>query len=242
MAPVTEMADPVGEAQPEQPSPAGKEISRAARQKRLELNARDCKSKLPKDINTVTQMLNVYHEDFPEDDINCEIQLGEANAILRVIERAGNRWEAVEKTLDDLKSCIFQSLTLKDIDAQIEKVDAAMVEYEGNFTKMKKEKRDILKRCTEIVAKAKKAANRANTITNNQTNSNTSNNTFKTPIFKPQPELKPIFLAKDCLLLEFNTFGKNFVSYMNSSPSPLPEGSVDQNIRVNLDPSWYVEL
>ena len=114
MAPVTEVDDPVGEAQPEQPSPAGREISRAARQKRLELNARDCKSKLSKDINTVTQMLNVYHEDFPEDDINCEIQLGEANAILKVIERAGDRWEAVEKTLDDLKSCIFQTLTLKD--------------------------------------------------------------------------------------------------------------------------------
>ena len=29
---------------------------------------------------------------------------------------------------------------------------------------------------------------------------------------------------------------------MNSSPSPLPKSSVDQNIRVNLDPSWYVEL
>ena len=29
---------------------------------------------------------------------------------------------------------------------------------------------------------------------------------------------------------------------MNSSPLPLPEGSVDQNIRVNLDPAWYVEL
>ena len=135
MAPVTEVDDPVGEAQPEQPSPAGREISRAARQKRLELNARDCKSKLSKDINTVTQMLNVYHEDFTEDDLNCEIQLGEANAIIKVIERAGDRWEAVEKTLDDLKSCIFQSLTLKDIDAQIEKVDAAMVEYEGNVTK-----------------------------------------------------------------------------------------------------------
>merc|ERR1711867_164552 len=69
-----------------------------------------------------------------------------------------------------------------------------------------------------------------------------SNNTFKTPIFKPQPELKPIFLAKDCVLLEFTFFGKNFVSYMNSSPLPLPEDSVDQNIRVNLDPAWYVEL
>ena len=109
MAPVTEMADygnnPVlaSEAQPEQPSPAGREISRAARQKRMELNARDCKSKLSKDVNTVTRMLNVYHEDFPEEDINCEIQLGEAIAILRVIERAGSRWEAVEKALFYLK-------------------------------------------------------------------------------------------------------------------------------------------
>ena len=249
MAPVTEMADygnnPVlaPEAQPEQPSQAGKEISRAARQKRIELNARDCKSKLSKDINTVTKMLDAYHEDFPEDDINCEIQLGEATAILRVIERAGSRWIAVEKELDDLKSCICESLTLTDIESQIEKADAEMVKYEANLVNMKKEKRDILKRCTEILARSKKAANRANTITNNQTNnSNTSNNTFKTQIFKPQPELKPIFLAKDCVLLEFNTFGKNFVSYMNSSQSPLPEGSVDQNIRVNLDPSWYVEL
>ena len=29
---------------------------------------------------------------------------------------------------------------------------------------------------------------------------------------------------------------------MNSSPLPLPEGSVDQNLRVNLDHAWYVEL
>ena len=29
---------------------------------------------------------------------------------------------------------------------------------------------------------------------------------------------------------------------MNSSQSPIPEGSVDTNIRVHLDPSWYVEL
>merc|ERR1712215_312449 len=86
---------------------------------------------------------------------------------------------------DDLKSCIFQSLTLTDIDAQIERVDAAMVEYKGKFTKVKKEKRDILKRCSEFVAKVKKANDRENIITNNQTNSNTSNNTFKTPIFKP---------------------------------------------------------
>ena len=152
MAPVTEMADYgnnpvlVPEAQPELPSQAGREISRAARQRRIELNARDCKSKLSKDINTVTQMLNVYHEDFPEDDINCEIQLGEATAILRVIERAGSRWEAVEKALDDLKSCIFESLTLRDIDTQIEKADAEMVKYEANFINMKKVKKRYIKK------------------------------------------------------------------------------------------------
>ena len=113
-----------------------------------------------------------------------------------------------------------------------------MVKYETNLINVKKEKRDILKQCNDILERSKKAANMTNTITNNQTNiSNTSNNTFK-----PQPELKPIFLAKDCLLLEYTTFVTTFVSYMNSSQSPLTEGSVDQNIRVNLDPSWYVEL
>merc|ERR1711895_163488 len=52
-------------------------------------------------------------------------------------------------------------------------------------------------------------------IINTQSNSNPPvNNTAKVIIFKPQPELKPIFLVKDCLLLEFTTWGKNFISYM----------------------------
>ena len=82
MAPVTEMADYgnnpvlVPEAQPELPSQAGREISRAARQKRIELNARDCKSKLSKDINTVTKMLDAYQADFPEDDTTAKYNWG----------------------------------------------------------------------------------------------------------------------------------------------------------------------
>ena len=104
--------------------------------------------------------------------------------------------------------------TLKELDI----VDAEMTKYEDKLVNVRKEKRDILARCKDILARSKKAATRTNTITNNQTNiSNTSNNTFKPQPFKPQPELKPIFLAKDCLLLEYTTFGKTFVSYMNSS-------------------------
>merc|ERR1712215_448843 len=111
----------------------------------LELYAKDCKQKLTRDINTVTQILIDYQAEFPEDDLTCEIQLKEANDIIKVFERAGDRWEAVEKTLDDLKSCIFSILTLTDIDGQIERVDAAMVEYAAKLKKVKKEKRDILK-------------------------------------------------------------------------------------------------
>merc|ERR1712215_654660 len=98
---------------------------------------------------------------------------------------------------DDLKSCIFSSFTLTDIDGQIERVDAAMVEYAAKFKKVKKEKRDILKRCNEFIAKVKKANDRANIFTNNQINSTPSSNTSKALIFKPHPELKPIFLVKD---------------------------------------------
>ena len=93
-------------------------------------------------------------------------------------------------------------------------------------------------RCKDVLARSKKAATRTNTITNNQNvTSHTSNTTFK-----PQPDLKPVFLAKDCSLIEYTTFEKTFLSYMKSSQSPIPEGSVDTNIRVHLDPWWYVEL
>ena len=142
MVPVMEEADQVQveEPQPEHPLPTGEEISRAARQRRLELSAKDCKHKLTRDVNTVTQMLTEYQAEFPEDDLTCEIQLREANDIIKVFERAGDRWEAVETVLD-LKSCIFSSLTLTDIDVQIERVDAAMVEYAAKFEKVKKEKK-----------------------------------------------------------------------------------------------------
>ena len=108
MALVREMAEngnnPVlaPEVQPELPSQTGREISRAAKQRRIELDIKASKSKLSKDINTVTKMLVAYRTDFPEDDINCEVQLGKAAGILRVTERTSSRWIALEKELDDL--------------------------------------------------------------------------------------------------------------------------------------------
>ena len=76
MAPVREMADngnnPVltPEVQPELPSQTGREILRAAKQRRIEQD-------ISKNVNTVTKRLVAYQTDFPSDDITCELQLGE---------------------------------------------------------------------------------------------------------------------------------------------------------------------
>ena len=142
--------------------------------------------------------------------------------------------------MDDLKSCICESIVMTDDDTlkELDTVDAELTKYEDKLADLRKEKKDILGRCKDILARSKKAATRTNTITNNQNvTSHTSNTTFK-----PQPDLKPVFLAKDCSLIEYTTFEKTFLSYMKSSQSPIPEGSVDTNIRVHLDPWWYVEL
>ena len=91
-----------------------------------------------------------------------------------------------------------------------------------------------MNRVYDYIEKVKRSNNRTSII-NTQSNSNPpANNTAKVLIFKPQPELKPIFLVKDCLLLEFTTWGKNFISYMKSLPLPLPEGSINENLRVNM--------
>merc|ERR1712215_611434 len=67
-------------------------------------------------------------------------------------------------------------------------------------------------------------------------------NVSKVPVFKPQPEIKPQILGKECQLLEFSTWAKNFCSYIKSPPFDLPEGAINDNIRVCMDSSWYVEL
>ena len=139
MAPVTEEeVVQVEELQPEHPSTTGEEISRAAKQKRLENLAKSCKQKLTSDVNTVTKMLNEYHTDYPEDNLSNKLQLGEATDIIKVFDRVGDRWNTVETTLDDLKTCIFSSLTLPDIDDRIERVEAAKVEYADKFRKLKR--------------------------------------------------------------------------------------------------------
>ena len=60
--------------------------------------------------------------------------------------------------------------------------------------------------------------------------------------FKPQTDLKPTFLVRDCTLPEFLKFGETFVIYMNSSGTAIPAEAVFSHLRVHMDPFWYTEL
>merc|ERR1712030_170601 len=60
--------------------------------------------------------------------------------------------------------------------------------------------------------------------------------------FKPQSDLKPAYLAKDCSLTEFNTFVKTFQIYMNSSGNPIPREAIYFHLRVYIDPWWHTDL
>ena len=90
MAPLLEMTDngnnPV--TTPEVPlvqlTEAGKEISRASRQRQIQQELIASKSKLSKDVNTVKKILGQYQADFPNDDLSNEVQLEDAAEVVRV--------------------------------------------------------------------------------------------------------------------------------------------------------------
>ena len=61
-------------------------------------------------------------------------------------------------------------------------------------------------------------------------------------VLKPQTDLKPTFLIKDCTLPEFNKFTETFITYINSSGSAVPAEAIYSNLRVHMDPYWFTEL
>ena len=63
----------------------------------------------------------------------------------------------MENGLDDLKSCICESMVMSDVDTlkELDIVDAEMKKYEAKLVNVKKEKRDILTRCKDILARSK---------------------------------------------------------------------------------------
>ena len=60
--------------------------------------------------------------------------------------------------------------------------------------------------------------------------------------FKPNADLKPTFLIKDCTLTEFNKFTETFLTYMRSSGSTVPAEALWGQLNVNMYSYWFTKL
>ena len=186
MAPVGESSSSQVEetegAQPRHASEADVEISRQGDQSRLENQAKGFKQRFSSDLKTAIKILDYYKNDYPSDEGSCASQLQDAQYIMTVFDRLTDRWKNIESLQDDIKVCIFSSVTLdeKEVDKQIEKAEASLEDYANRYIKFKKEQRETLNRVSGYIEKMKRSNNRTSII-NNQGNSN------------PPPELNQYF-------------------------------------------------
>ena len=61
--------------------------------------------------------------------------------------------------------------------------------------------------------------------------------------FKPNSDLKPALLVKDCILREVVKFSETFANYMRSSQNQtIPPGALWSHVIVNIDPFWLTEV
>ena len=220
------------------------EVSRRNDQQILEHQAKGIKGRFTTELKTVKNLMLTYEEDFPADstqfDSSCVRQLQDAEDIVTVLDRLTDRYNNIVNIQEEIRTCICTSIALEEsqVDKEIAKAQVSLESYQVTNATFKKEFAKTIDRVHHYIKQCK-----SNRAANSQANSNpTANNVSKVPIFKPQSELKPQLLGKECQLLEFTTWGKNFVSYIKSSSLPLPEGAINENLRVNMDPHWYVEL
>ena len=142
MSPPLEMTDN-GNTPLVQLTEGGKETARASKQRRIAKQLIESKSRLTRDINNVKHKLEQYEAEFSSDDHPSEVQLEDASEIIRVYNRADSRFIHLENGMDDLKSCICESIVMTDDDTQkeLDNVDTELIKYENKLAELRKEKK-----------------------------------------------------------------------------------------------------
>ena len=145
------------------------------------------------------------------------------------------RYGNLEKGLSHLRELECESWGGSDeeLDEILIKLDNDSVVCEKQFTDVKKDKDETFDTCKTLVAAAKQP-----TIRRTQAGPSIT----QPSVFKPQTDLKPTFLIKDCTLPEYNKFTETFITYINSSGSAVPEEAIFSNLHAHMDPYWFTEL
>ena len=225
-------------------------LRRKEQTKRTQRMIGTCKGKFTKEIKTFIQNAEYFlskdtgHSvddiDLPESGlmINC------ANAFLGSLDRVIDRYVELEKTLDDWKTFMTDVWegTDEELITAISKQDEGFANYDKEYVDITRKYETVIERCKNISNKASQAQNVTETAPPS-TNENRPTGAKPPGVFRPQADLKPIFLNKDCNLIEFVEFTKAYVLYMKSSGTTIPRDAVFSHLRVQVDAWWqhYIE-
>merc|ERR1712215_421578 len=130
----------------------------------------------------------------------------------------------------------------EDLIVAIAKQDEGFAKYDKEYIDVTRKYEKVIDRCKIISNKASQAQNVTETAPPS-TNENRPNGVKTQGVFRPLADLKPVFLNKDCNLIEFLEFTKAFVLYMQSSGTTIPRDAVFSHLRVQVDAWWqhYIE-
>ena len=116
--------------------------------------------------------------------------------------------------------------------AFIAEQDAESDLYYAKVEKIRSENSVIFEKCKSILAPAPAQTSRLIQATNPNI----------TTGFKPNQDLKPLYLIKDCTLTELNKFIDTFTNYINSGTTQIPAEAPWGQVSVNMDAYWFTEL
>merc|ERR1711936_720100 len=138
--------------------------------------------------------------------------------LLGSLHRVIDRYVSLEKTLDDwkhLSTDVWEGLD-EDLIVAIAKQDEGFAKYDKEYTDVTRKYEKAIDRCKIISNKASQAQNVTETAPPS-TNENRPNGVKTQGMFRPLADLKPVFLNKDCNLIEFLEFTKAIIWYNNTT-------------------------
>ena len=207
---------------------------------RLQKSLRNLKGQLTKEVNMCLKKITHFKRKYSDDYLaNSVVKTNYAQSILDSQTRCETRYLNLEKALSELREleCETWAGSDEDLDEILSKLDNDSVVCEKQFSDVQRDNDDIFDTCETLTAAARLPTIRPRP----QAGANVTP-TVPHTVFKPQTDLKPTFLTKDCTLPEFIKFTETFVTYMNSSGSVIPIEAVFSNLRVHIAPYWFTEL
>ena len=162
-------------------------------------------------IGLVEHFESKYPQDDNTDLIGSKL-IDYAAGILSSFNRVIDRYVALENTLDEWKTLLTDIWegSEEELVTAISKQDEGFQKYDKDYVDLTRKYDTTIERCKDISIKASRGQNVIETAPPSTTDSRTTGVRPQLG-FRPQADLKPIFLTKDCNLIEFTQFTKAYI-------------------------------